>query len=321
MPSYKAPAASTPNHRKPPLRDAQNCEAAAIGFTLLPNNCVVKLFSYLDRFFTSQRTGGIQLRNVSLMVRWVMANERTSAEQKDEEQTLPVPAPDSLRMLPERQLIGAGQTIPWHDHRDGYAAIVLAGSYLEAGDGGRMIVEPGHVVVHPPFSGHADFVNRSRVEVVNLHLPMVAALTLRSGRTNNPEELIRAAASDPAAALTMLTDLAVPVSSRSDEVDLLAQALRRDGTLSITEWARSHGISERTVTRRFTAAYSMTPAHYRMRVRAQQAWKALVTGHDPLADVAAAHGFADQAHMTRAVRALTGMPPGPWRAQSRKLSD
>jgi AraC-like DNA-binding protein len=34
-----------------------------------------------------------------------------------------------------------------------------------------------------------------------------------------------------------------------------------------------------------------------------------------LSKAAADFGFADQAHMTRAIKALTGTPPGRWRGE------
>jgi AraC-like DNA-binding protein len=40
-----------------------------------------------------------------------------------------------------------------------------------------------------------------------------------------------------------------------------------------------------------------------------------VTARQALTDLAYELGFADQAHMTRTVRAITGQPPRAWRAQ------
>ncbi|HEU4731148.1 MAG TPA: helix-turn-helix domain-containing protein [Kofleriaceae bacterium] len=53
--------------------------------------------------------------------------------------------------------------------------------------------------------------------------------------------------------------------------------------------------------------------------RAQGAgrWLAIVRTRDSLAAIAAATGFADQAHMTRSVRALTGASPSAWRRDLR----
>lgn len=217
------------------------------------------------------------------------------------------------------QIISPGETIPWHVHRRGYAALVLDGSYVEAGDAGRLTVQPGYIVIHPPFSAHVDHVGGRRVELFNLPLPIETALTLSSGTVGDPEELLRAFGEDPAAAVAMIAEQIRPVEGEADGVDLLARALREDGTLSIGEWADRHGISERTVTRHFSAAFSITPAQYRLRVRTLNAWRAIVGQDMSLAEIAADQGFADQAHMTRAVRSLTGLPPGHWRRSSAQL--
>jgi transcriptional regulator GlxA family with amidase domain len=41
----------------------------------------------------------------------------------------------------------------------------------------------------------------------------------------------------------------------------------------------------------------------------------------PLADIAATSGFADQAHLTRTLRAATGAPPSRLRQQIKSVQD
>ena len=50
-----------------------------------------------------------------------------------------------------------------------------------------------------------------------------------------------------------------------------------------------------------------------MEFKAREAWIRTVTRRDSLAFIASELGYADQAHMTRAVRMLTGAPPDAWR--------
>jgi transcriptional regulator GlxA family with amidase domain len=40
-----------------------------------------------------------------------------------------------------------------------------------------------------------------------------------------------------------------------------------------------------------------------------------MAGSDPLAGIALATGFADQAHMTRSIAGITGLAPARWRKQ------
>lgn len=54
----------------------------------------------------------------------------------------------------------------------------------------------------------------------------------------------------------------------------------------------------------------MTVSRYRNRVRVGRALARIEEGEQDLAGLAAALGFADQAHLTRTMRAELGRPPG-----------
>lgn len=96
-------------------------------------------------------------------------------------------------------------------------------------------------------------------------------------------------------------------------VDDLKTAILADPYLSISEWARSHHVSREGAARAFRAAYSVSPARFRLELRARRAWSRIVDGAEPLSLIALETGFADQSHMTRAVGWLTGRPPSAWR--------
>src|SRR5258708_1150768 len=56
-----------------------------------------------------------------------------------------------------------------HRHLEGYASVVLAGSFVEAGFWGRVNVEPGDVLLHGRFDCHANSTNCSRsVQILRL---------------------------------------------------------------------------------------------------------------------------------------------------------
>jgi hypothetical protein len=69
--------------------------------------------------------------------------------------------------------------------------------------------------------------------------------------------------------------------------------------------------SERQARRRFVVAVGYGPAVYRRVLRFQRA-VALAPRAPPLADLAAAAGYADQAHLARECRALAGLPPSAY---------
>ncbi|WP_431869196.1 helix-turn-helix domain-containing protein [Allosphingosinicella sp.] len=78
-------------------------------------------------------------------------------------------------------------------------------------------------------------------------------------------------------------------------------------------WAHSSGLRPETLSRGFRLAYGCTPASFRSAARARAAWREVRNTDRPLVDIAADRGFSDQAHMTRAIRHLTGRPAGAWR--------
>ena len=208
--------------------------------------------------------------------------------------------------------------LDWHSHDEPYAALVLAGGYAESGDGGRFLAEPGHVVIHTPFSAHADRVSANGAAVVNLPLAIADSLTLRSGIVADPEGILRCYAEDPSSLGETLRAHLIPRQLEDDLPDRLAAALEQPDAVGIADWAVANAVSPRTITRHFTAAFGIAPAHYRWRARVRAAWRALVTTDQPLIAVAHEWGFADQAHMSRSIRHLTGRPPSWWR---KRLSD
>jgi AraC-like DNA-binding protein len=96
-------------------------------------------------------------------------------------------------------------------------------------------------------------------------------------------------------------------------IDDLKSAILIDPHLSISDWARAHRVSREGAARAFRTAYAVSPARFRLELRARSAWARIVSGEDPLSLIALETGFADQSHMTRAVGWLTGRSPSAWR--------
>ena len=74
------------------------------------------------------------------------------------------------------------------------------------------------------------------------------------------------------------------------------------------------GVSERSLERLLSQRTRRGPLYWRNLARARRCARALA-GAEPLAHVAAAHGYADQAHMTRDLRRWFGRTPAQLRAQ------
>ena len=81
----------------------------------------------------------------------------------------------------------------------------------------------------------------------------------------------------------------------------------------IAELAEVAGLSESWFSQCFKQATGETPAQWRMRLRVERAQEMIADPARGLAEIAAALGFADQAHLTRAFRAQMGGTPAAWR--------
>lgn len=213
------------------------------------------------------------------------------------------------------QTLSAGGRLERHRHADPYAALVLSGGYVEAGDQGRIHARPGQVLIHGRWESHMDAVSGSGARVLNLPLAFAASFAL--GEVDDADLVARAAESDPVEAARLLAVGVRPLKVMLwDWPDRLADALRRDPALVLETWAETHALAPETVSRGFHQAFGTPPRRYRAEQRALRAVHELTTRPDPPASIAIDLGFADQAHMSRAVRALTGLSPGRLRVKS-----
>lgn len=87
--------------------------------------------------------------------------------------------------------------------------------------------------------------------------------------------------------------------------------------LQLADVAARLRVSERTVTRLARRFVGMTPAAMIRRRRLQEAAEQLrADPRIPLAEIAARHGYADQSHLSREVRAVLGLTPTGYRADA-----
>ncbi|MGW5053490.1 AraC family ligand binding domain-containing protein [Actinokineospora sp. NPDC004072] len=91
--------------------------------------------------------------------------------------------------------------------------------------------------------------------------------------------------------------------------------LAEDPTVPHTaaELERVAGCDRWSMARQFRAAYGTSPTRFRTLRRLDLA-RRLIRAGDPLGEVAAAAGFADQAHLTRMFKGAFGITPAAWRS-------
>lgn len=208
-------------------------------------------------------------------------------------------------------------TLPRHRHAEPHVTLVLEGTYSEVGDEGRWTARPGAVLVHRPYLAHFNCVAPTGARVLNLPIGENAPLFACGSCTDADTVAKLAERNLIEASLCLIESTRTQPTELRDWPDLLAAALRAGPNLPICEWARGQGLANESVSRRFRAMFGVSPKMFRAEARAYAAWRQIVDTDVTLAAVATDVGFADQAHMTRAITSLTGTTPGAWRRRAR----
>jgi AraC-like DNA-binding protein len=211
-------------------------------------------------------------------------------------------------------------SLPRHRHLRAYATVVLAGTFEESGYNGRIRARAGDVLIHPALDCHGNQMVSAGVNLIRLDWPDASGI---GGlyHLDDVDELARTAEKDVIEATYLLESVlrkkCLPSpGQRNDWPDLLLADLAKNASSEIGEWAEMNGLARETVSRGFAAAYGITPSVLRAELRARTAWLRITRGSDCLCSIAADTGFADQAHMTRWIRRITGAPPAVWRRRA-----
>ena len=208
----------------------------------------------------------------------------------------------------ESALNDPGSRFDRHHHVRPYAALVVHGSCEEAGDRGRYRAQAGDVLIHSAFDGHRDEIGARGAVFINFALD--EPLPGWFGRIRDLDAIVRAYGRDSAEAAALLAEQFHPLDvSPGDWPDLLARELAGDTRISLMHWAERHHLHPASLSRGFRQAFGVSAKRYRLERIASRAARRIRRGSEPLSAVAASCGFADQAHMTRAIAALFGQTP------------
>ena len=213
----------------------------------------------------------------------------------------------------KRQHWGGSTHIPRHRHTKSYAQLILTGGHHEYGSRGRITARPGDVLMHGAFDAHLNHIFVAGTEVLNLRVPGLVPTGQGFGRVGDPDTIVRAAEIDQAAAVALLQKQLIPQRSiPQDWPDLLAADILEDPNRRLDDWAEAHNFALETLSRGFGRVFGITPATFRAEVRSRKAFEQIVKGTNLLGQIMKSAGFADQAHMSRAIRSLTGSTPRSW---------
>lgn len=226
------------------------------------------------------------------------------------------PAPPSGTLGPVMQRIPAGTVIGRAQSVDSALLLMIDGRLDLASYRGRERLERGMLAIRPTFD--CRMMSAGSGGATWLQLPWHNDWSLGATyRVANVDDLLLWAGHDLAGALAeaerIMAGTPAQAPLRLHWIDDLKAAILADPHLGIAEWARLHRVSREGAARAFRAAYAVSPARFRLELRARRAWARIVSGADPLSLIALETGFADQSHMTRAVGWLTGRSPSAWR--------
>lgn len=218
------------------------------------------------------------------------------------------------------QRIASGATIPRAQSVESALLLVIDGQLELSSYRGRERLARGALAIRPTFDCRA--LGGGPGGAAWLQLPWHADWSLGTTRhVADVDDLLSRAGHDPSDAVEEVKRLIAHSPSlpplRIHWADDLKNALLADPHLSISDWARSQNVSREGAARAFRAAYAVSPARFRLELRARGAWARIVSGDEPLSLIALETGFADQSHMTRAVGWLTGQSPSTWRRKHR----
>lgn len=236
-----------------------------------------------------------------------------------------------------------GLVVPAHAHESALVTLVMDGALTEERGHRRSLCEKGSLIFHPTAEPHAHrfsdaggrcFVLQfgstwlDRMRSFGLAEPR-SPIDLRGSRANwLAGHVYREFRSADAAAglaiegfaLALLGEIA-RVRTRSESrakppwlvraVDLLHANLA--GAPALGEIAAAVGIHPAHLSRTFHQHFGCTMSEYVRRRRVELARRELVETRRPLAEIAYAAGFSDQAHFSRVFKQITGTTPGAYR--------
>jgi AraC family transcriptional regulator len=238
-----------------------------------------------------------------------------------------------------------GLKLPRHSHELAKFCFVISGDYVETLGGKAFARRPLSLIFHPPDTTHAEAHNANGCHfLVEVDARWLAYAGQYSALLDSPAEFsggipVRAATQlyneflhldqiSPLAIQGLIFELLAETSRRSRNenpprpplwLEQVTQSIRDrfQESISINEMAQLAGVHAVHLARVFRKFHHCTVGDYVRRLRIEYASCRLSGSNTPLADIAAAAGFADQSHFSRTFKRQTGMLPSQFRAAFR----
>lgn len=228
--------------------------------------------------------------------------------------------------------------IELHEHALAYFTLLVAGTYQETHAGVTARYEPFSLAFHPPKLVHWDEIGEDTtlfaIELeeewqtrIGVHFETSAwRLELQYGDAVWLAVRLLQQFQDDAldsfevdAILSEMLGIALRMVDRDRPerawVNHTKSVLRERFAehISLEGLAHDAGIHPASLARGFRLDVGTTVGDYVSRLRVQHACRLMRDASIGLADIAAACGFADQSHLTRVFKSITGLPPGAFR--------
>lgn len=220
-----------------------------------------------------------------------------------------------------------------HEHETGHICVVLEGGFVERQSDGWRDAGPGTVRVSGAARHDIDFSTQGATCLVMeidapIPLPGASRFFENDARLEHLARNIQRSSADHSPASKVLTD--------DLTTEFLAQITRRlngkpertppwleqvreiihctAGDVSVESLAQHAGVHRVHLARTFHDHFGVSVTRYGRSVRARRALSLLQSSHLELARIAAEAGYADQSHLTRELRSMTGTTPGALRS-------
>jgi AraC-like DNA-binding protein len=207
-------------------------------------------------------------------------------------------------------------------------ARVLIGAQMT--ESARLVTRPGAFVVGARLRPHAaalltgvpqHLLTGNIHELASVDRALATRVSQHLSGRHDPRNLMDAFEQVLAAAFATRIDAATFCPSAS-LVRAVTMATRAHGLVRVDDLATTAGVSARQLERQFAVHVGLSPKRFLRVLRFQRVLAALrePTGTSNWADVAARHGFYDQAHFINDFRAFTGETPGAWEIDDSSLT-
>jgi AraC family transcriptional regulator len=229
----------------------------------------------------------------------------------------------------------ADASLSRHEHKTAYVSFLLAGSYSETYYQGERICSSGTVIWHPKTEAHADRFHSCGGHLLDLEigadwlgeaeqeLKLVSSARIFQGGLPYllGLRIYRQLSADSCEIEDAATELlsfffAGPLDRRRpawfDRALEICGEIHEE-RLSLAKLAICLGVHPVHVARSFRRFMGCTFGDHLAEIRIRKACELLRNSNRPIVDVAHDSGYADQAHMCRALKRSTGLTPSDFR--------